>query len=131
MKGPNLGFFYLPTRGSMIRSELGEISADSRYTVSLAIGVRSESPQQGEVFDGYTIRLKSGDSTLAQLSSNAPPGPYNSISLVGFSWDSSEMPPVVKPGDPLALEIAPNQASGTKPGYLDFDNVRVSVVGHP
>ena len=29
---------------------------------------------------------------------------------------------------PLALEIAPNQASGESPGYLDLDHVRVSVV---
>jgi hypothetical protein len=50
------------------------------------------------------------------------------VSSVGFSWDSSDLPDGVAPGDPLAIEIAPNQASGKAPGYLDLDNVRVTVV---
>ncbi|NNM28372.1 MAG: hypothetical protein HKO57_02550, partial [Akkermansiaceae bacterium] len=48
---------------------------------------------------------------------------------VGFSWDSSTLPEGLAPGDPLAIEIAPNDASDPDPGYLDLDNVRVTVVG--
>ena len=65
---------------------------------------------------------------LAELTDDTPPGPPNSVSTVGFSWDSSTLPEGIKAGDPLALEIMPNQASGEAPGYLDVDNVRVSVV---
>ena len=131
MKGPNLGFFFSDTKGSMIRRRLGAIAPDSRYTVSVAIGVRDKFPDLREVFDGYTIRLMSGTTTLARISSNSPPGPFNSVTPVSFAWDSSVMPSGVKSGDPLTLEIAPNGASGSPYGYLDFDDVRVSVLGRP
>jgi hypothetical protein len=38
------------------------------------------------------------------------------------------LPDGVAPGDPLAIEIAPNRASGDEPGYLDLDNVRVTAM---
>ena len=66
---------------------------------------------------------------LAELTDDTPPGPPNNVTTVGFSWDSSTLLEGISPGDPLAIEIAPNQASGEKPGYLDIDNVRVTVVG--
>ena len=77
----------------------------------------------------FTIRLNSGDTILAELTDDTPPGPPDSVTTVGFSWDSSTPPEGVSPGDPLAIEIAPNQASGEEPGYLDIDHVRVTVVG--
>ncbi len=129
MRGPVMATFGETHPGTGIRRVFGTIAPDSRYTVSVAIGVRGESAEQTAVFDGYTIRLSSGDTVLAELADNTPPGPPNSVNTVGFSWDSSTLPEGLAPGAPLALEIAPNQASGETPGYLDLDNVRVSVVG--
>jgi ferric-dicitrate binding protein FerR (iron transport regulator) len=129
MKGPNMATFGDCLPGSRIRREIGAITPDSRYTVSAAIGVRTEKAGTREVFDGYTIRLVSGETLLAELTDNTPPGPPNSVINVGFSWDSSSLPQGVAAGDPLAIEIAPNQASVDTPGYLDLDNVRVTAVG--
>jgi hypothetical protein len=112
-----------------IRREIGTITADSRYTVSAAIGVRDEQAKENASFLGYTIRLVSGDTVLAELTDDTSPGPPNSVTNVGFSWHSSTLPEGLAPGAPLVIEIAPNQASGTAPGYLDVDNVRVTVVG--
>ncbi len=128
MQGPVVATIGDAPPGSRIRRELGAIASDARYTISVAIGVRAEDAEKEESFDGYTIRLASGGIVLASVSGDAPPGPANSVSSVGFSWSSGDLSEVVKPGDPIALEIAPNQASGEKPGYLDFDNVRVSVL---
>jgi len=128
MKGPNMATFGECLPGSRIRREFGTISPDSRYTVSVAIGVRSAKTGTRNVFDGYTIRLVSGKTMLAELADNSPPGPPNSVTTVGFSWDSSSLPEGISPGDPLAIQIAPNQASGDEPGYLDLDNVRVTMV---
>ena len=87
------------------------------------------SADQTAVFDGYTIRLTSGDTILAELSDDTPPGPPNSVTNVGFSWNSATLPAGIKAGDPLMIEIMPNQASAEANGYLDVDNVRVTVVG--
>lgn len=124
MKGPNMATFGECAPGSAIRREFGTIAPESRYTVSAAIGHR-----KGEVFDGYSIRLVSGGKVLSEFSGNTPPGSPNSVTNVGFSWLSSALPEGVAPGDPLAIEIAPNQTSGEAPGYLDIDNIRVTVVG--
>lgn len=70
----------------------------------------------------------SGDAILAELSDDTPPGPPNSVTKVGFSWDSSTRPESVEPGAPLVIEISPNQVSSKDPGYLDLDNVRVTVI---
>lgn len=126
MKGPNMATFGECLPGSAIRRTFATIAPDSRYTVSAAIGVRSDT---GGVFDGYAMRLVSGDKVLAEFADNTPPGPPGSVTNVGFSWDSSALPEGVAPGDPLAIEIAPNHASGEVPGYLDLDNVRVTVLG--
>ena len=112
-----------------IRREIGTITADSRYTVSAAIGVCDGEAKKNVTFFGYTIRLTSGDTILAELSDNTPPGPPNSVTNVAFSWDSSTLPEGVEPGAPLAIEIAPKQSASLEPGYLDLDNVRVTVVG--
>jgi hypothetical protein len=129
MKGPNMATFGECLPGSRIRREFATISPGGRYTVSAAIGVRTEKTGTREVFDGYTVRLVSGETLLAELTDNIPPGPPNSVTSVGFSWDSSSLPEGVAPGDPLAIEIAPNQASGESSGYLDLDNVRVTMMG--
>ncbi|MCH7225434.1 FecR domain-containing protein [Haloferula sp. A504] len=115
--------------GAGIRREIGTIAPDHHYTVSAAIGVRDDEAEAKASFLGYTIRLLSGDTILAELSDDTPPGPPNSVTSVGFSWDSSTLPEGLAPGAPLAIEIAPNQASGLEPGYLDLDHVRVTVVG--
>ena len=109
-----------------IHREIGTIAPDSRYTVSVAIGVRADDAKEKSSFPGYTISLRSGDTVLAQLTSNTPPGPANSINTVGFSWDATTLPTGVRPGDPLSIEIAPNQTSG----HLDLNALRISVLDH-
>jgi ferric-dicitrate binding protein FerR (iron transport regulator) len=108
-----------------IHREIGTIAPDSRYTVSVAIGVRADDAKEKSSFPGYTIRLSSGDTVLAQLTSSTPPGPANSINTVGFSWDATTLPAGIHPGDPLSIEIAPNQTSG----HLDLNALRISVLG--
>jgi len=108
-----------------IRRKIGTITADSHYTVSAAIGVRAKNAKNPTTFPGYTIRLVSGDTVLAQLTSDTPPGPANSVNTVGFSWDATTLPKEVNPGDPLSIEIIPNQTSG----YLDLNALRISALG--
>ena len=130
MRGPVMATFGETSPGTGIRRRFGTIAPDCRYTVSVAIGVRNESADQAATFDGYTIRLRSGDTVLAELADDTPPGPPNSVTNVGFSWNSATLPEGIQTGDPLTIEIMPNQASGAAPGYLDVDNVRISVVGN-
>jgi len=111
-----------------IQHELGPITPGSSYTVSAAIGVRDAGAKENAAFLGYTIRLKSRGTVLAELSDGTPPGPPNSVTTVGFSWNSATLPAGVSPGDPLAIEIAPRQLSAPGSGYLDLDNVRVTVI---
>ena len=129
MSGPIMATFGENPAGASIRRGIGSIAPDSRYTVSVSIGVRDDGGEDLAQFDGYTIRLRSGDHVLAEISDDAPPGPPNSVSPVGFSWSSADLPDGVSPGDSIIMEIAPNQASGEKLGYLDFDKVRVTAVG--
>ena len=103
-----------------IRRKIGTITAGSRYTVSATIGVRTNDA----TFPGYNIRLSSGDTTLAKLTSNTRPGPANSVNTVGFSWDSSTLPDGVQPGDPLAIEIIPASDSG----HLDLNALWISAI---
>lgn len=124
MEGPTMATFDSTPPNTHIRRQLGTITPDIHYTVSLAIGVRSDSATTPASFDGYTIRLTSGETILASLSNDTPPGPANSVSTVSFSWDSSD----TLSNAPLTLEISSNNASGPTPGYLDIDAVRVSVL---
>jgi hypothetical protein len=128
MKGPNMATFGECLPGSVIRRGIGAIAPASRYTVSVAIGVRTARTGTRNVFDGCVIRLVSGEKLLAEFADNTPPGPPNSVTNIGFSWSSSALPEGISPGDSFAIEIAPNQASGDAPGYLDIDNVRVTSV---
>jgi len=111
-----------------IRREIGTISAGNRYTVSTTVGVRANDSENPSTFLGFTVRMSSGGSVLAQLATNAPPGSANSVSTVGFSWDASSLPDGIQPGDPLALEIIPNPPSDYQPGYLDLNAIRISTV---
>ncbi|MBT8038471.1 MAG: FecR domain-containing protein [Verrucomicrobiae bacterium] len=120
MRSPGMASINQP-----IHRKIGTITADNRYTVSAAIGVRAKTAKNPSTFPGYTIRLKSGDITLAQLTSNTPPGPANSVNTVGFSWDATTLPKDVNPGDPLSIEIIPHQTSG----YLDLNALRISTLG--
>jgi hypothetical protein len=128
MRGPTMATFRQPKSYSKLRHELGPIAPDSSYTVSAAIGVRDDEAKDLTTFLGYTIRLVSGDTVLAELSNDTPPGPPNSVTTIGFSWHSATLPAGVSPGAPLAIEIAPKQVSGKDSGYLDLDNVRVTVI---
>jgi hypothetical protein len=128
MRGPTMATFRQPKSYSKLRHELGPIAPDSSYTVSAAIGVRDDEVKDPTTFLGYTIRLVSGDTILAELSDDTPPGPPNSVTTIGFSWHSATLPAGVSPGAPLAIEIAPKQVSGKDSGYLDLDNVRVTVI---
>tara|TARA_B110000879_G_scaffold172437_1_gene223950 strand:+ start:579 stop:3089 length:2511 start_codon:yes stop_codon:yes gene_type:complete len=111
-----------------IRREIGTITAENRYTVSAAIGVRAKNAKNPSTFLGYTIRMKSGDTVLAQLTSNTPPGPPSSVNTVSFSWDATTLPDGVQPGDSLSIEIIPNRAKDLTPGYLDLNALRISVL---
>ena len=128
MRGPLMATFSQPQPHTRILHELGPITPGSSYTVSASIGVRDAGAQENAAFLGYTIRLKSRGTLLAELSDGTPPGPPNSVTNVGFSWNSATLPAGVSPGDPLAIEIAPRQLSTPGSGYLDIDNVRVTVI---
>ena len=128
MRGPLMATFRQPQPHTRIQHELGPITPGSSYTVSAAIGVRDAGAQENAAFLGYTIRLSSRGTVLAELTSDTPPGPPNSVTTIGFSWNSATLPAGVSPGDPLAIEIAPRQRPATSPGYLDIDNVRVTVI---
>ena len=91
------------------------------------VGGRANNKAKVSDFPGYAIRLMSGDTTLAELSSNTPPGPPNSVNTVSLSWDSSRLPEDINAGDPLTIEISPNPSNS--PGFLDLDSVRVSSIG--
>ena len=124
MKGPNMATFGECTPGSKMRREFGVIESDSRYTVSVALGMRTE--KATGKFDGCALRFLSGDQVLAEFSVTTPPGAANTVTNTGFSWNSSSLPVGVALGDPIAIEIAPSGTAGQSPGYLDLDNVRVT-----
>jgi hypothetical protein len=123
MRSPGMASIHKP-----IRREIGTITADSRYTVSTTIGVRASDAKTPSTFLGYTIRLTSGDTVLAQITGNTPPGLANSVNTVGFSWDAATLPDGIQPGDPLAIEINPNPSSGHQRGYLDLNALRISAL---
>ncbi|NNM29541.1 MAG: hypothetical protein HKO57_08465 [Akkermansiaceae bacterium] len=75
MRGPLMATFGAGRPSAGIRRECVTIAPDSRYTVSAAIGVRDEEAAENAAFLGYTIRLSSGDTILAELSDDTPPGP--------------------------------------------------------
>ena len=60
MQGPSMATFDSTPPNAHIRRQLGTITPHSRYTVSLAIGVRSDSATTPASFDGYTIRMPDG-----------------------------------------------------------------------
>ena len=62
--------------------------------------MRDEEAKKNATFLGYTIRLRSGPTVLAELSNDTPPGPPNSVTSVGFSWDSSTPPAGLTPPPP-------------------------------
>lgn len=111
-----------------IRREVGVITEGSRYTLGTAIGVRAKSARTPANFPGYSIRLTSGDTVLAERASMTPPGPANSVSTVGLSWDAAMLPDGIHPGDPLSIEISPGRIGGPASGSLDLNALRISVL---
>ncbi|MBT8045177.1 MAG: Ig-like domain-containing protein [Verrucomicrobiae bacterium] len=126
MRGPVMATLSTLAGGAEIRRNIGKIAANHHYSVTVSIGVRQDSSS----FPGYTIRLVSGDSTLAKIASNTPPGPPNSVNAVGFSWDASQLPNGVQPGDPLKIVISTNQTSDDA-RHLDLGGIRISSIGPP
>ena len=123
MRGPIMATILPNPSGNGISREIGTITADTRYMVTAAVGVRSNTPAGSGKFAGYVMRLRSGDTLLAEISNSAPPCAPNNLANVGFFWESSSLPKGVAAGDPLVLEIAPH--AGTE-GYLDIDVIRVT-----
>ncbi|HSP42762.1 MAG TPA: FecR family protein, partial [Luteolibacter sp.] len=128
-RGPLLASLDASVPGSAIRRSLGTIRSDTRHSVSAGIGVRDPAARESAPFAGYRIRLVSGDFVLAELAAATPPGPPNEITSTGFSWDSSDLPDGLAPGDPLALEISLHPDAAT--GYLDLEKIRVTAVLKP
>lgn len=126
MRGPTMVSLSARHHAHPLQREIGPIAADQRYTVSLGVGTRRE--VSGSRFLGYKLRLISRGILLAELADGHPPGPANTITAVGFSWDSSSLPEGVSTGDPLTLEVSPLNPTLPGPGYLDFDHLRVSAV---
>lgn len=128
MRGPIMATIGVARTSPGISHDLGAVLRNRHYHVSLGIGVRDDQGESVVAFLGYSIRLKSGSKVLAELTAATPPGPPNSVNAVGFSWDSTFLPEGVALGDPISIEITPNRTSDSEIGYLDVDNIRVSVV---
>jgi hypothetical protein len=56
MLGPTMATFRQPKSYSKLRHELGPIAPASRYTISVAIGVRDDEAEESTTFLGYNIR---------------------------------------------------------------------------
>lgn len=125
MDGPSMATINTVATNPEIQRTIGKLKANQHYSISASIGVRAENADTSS-FPGYTIRLMSGDATLAELSSSTPPGPASAVHAVGFSWNSSMLPEGIQAGDPLTISISPNLTGS--PGFLDLDNIRVSVI---
>jgi hypothetical protein len=120
MDGPNSVFNFAIGAGNGISRDVGTVDANQTYTVTLCmLGDRDN----GQLYAGYTIELRSGPVVLSSLSSDILPPSFSDVS---FSWDSSTLPGGVNVGDPLTVRIL--SKNGTPGQYLDFDNFRISSV---
>ncbi|HEX7261500.1 MAG TPA: hypothetical protein VF258_06760 [Luteolibacter sp.] len=129
MNGPSLGFFYNASPAAAIRHPLGLLEADTSYRVSLLIGVRSNQHFTNDRFAGYSVQLVSDGVVLAGLERDDAPGPLNSFTRVGFTWDSTQLPAGAAIGRPLEIRIAPRRSSIQPIGlYLDFDSLDVTSI---
>ena len=129
MKGPTLAT--LGTRGqpASIRRPLGPVEKGRTYTVSVGIGSRSHSASETSPFSGYRIRLLCDSVVLNEISGETPPGPPNSVTPVGFSWDSNDFPDHLAADTPLVLEISTLGDTNADGGHLDLDDVLVTSFG--
>ncbi len=129
MKGPTLAS--LGTRGQpgSIRRSLGPVEEGRTYTVSVGIGCRSHDPADTSPFAGYRIRLLCDSVVLNEISDRTPPGPPNSVTPVGFSWDSREFPGHLATDSPLVIEISSLGDANDDDGSLNLDHVQVTSVG--
>lgn len=123
MDGPNLGFILTSSTAS-IQKTIDTVETGHLYSVGLTMGVRS-TIKSDKHHAGYEITLLSGDSVLASEKGHSAPCAPNDFTRIHFSWDSSQLPPDVNPGDPLTLRIT-TQALVKGHGYFDFCNLRVS-----
>jgi len=123
MRGPLMATLHSGLTAGGIRRTISTIAPDTRYSVTAAIGVRDRDSNESSEFAGYSLRLRSGDTILAETVGTSPPGPPNSLTEVGVFWESHTLPEGITPGDPLTLEIV----TGSVPnGYLDLDSIRVT-----
>ena len=127
MNGPTLATLGNSRQTSAIRRPLGKAAEGRIYTVSVGIGCRNTSDTSP--FPGYRIRLLRDSAVLAEVSGKNPPGPPNSVTPVGFSWDSDANTGESNDYAPLILDISTLEAIGGQSGDLDIDHVKVTSLG--
>ena len=127
MKGPTLATLGNAGELGSIRSTLGLAEKGRIYTVSVGIGCRDV--EDTTAFPGYRIRLLRDSAVLAEVFGKNPPGPPNSLTPVGFSWDSDANTEESNDYAPLILEISTLEAIGGHSGDLDIDHVKVTSLG--
>lgn len=129
MNGPTLVTLGHSRQTSAIRRPLGKAEEGRIYTVSVGIGHRSMDAAESSTFAGYRIRLLRDSDVLAEVSGKKPPGPPNSITPIGFSWDSNAKTEDSNDHAPLILEISTLEPIGGQSGDLDIDHVKVTSLG--
>jgi hypothetical protein len=125
MKGPTMAYLWGGKSNAGITRSVDTLRKDSAYSLTIAIGHRPAREPDGveSFFGGYTISIVSGDTVLASVQSESPPGEADSVDYVHLSWDSTDLPSKVKAGDALAIRIQKNR--GGLRSYLDFDHIRL------
>lgn len=101
---------YVNTGRTMSHTVTDVLTAENRYTLTVAIGTRSDHG------GGYDVRLKAGGVTLGSAHGSLSAGmPFEDVSLVyDAPGDHAQL------GQPLSIELA----GSTQPQY---DNVRLTV----
>jgi ferric-dicitrate binding protein FerR (iron transport regulator) len=127
MRGPVIACLAHTNQPCTLARSLGQMDSDRKYAISIGIGTRDTADTTP--FAGYRIRLLNGSLVLAEISSRTPPGPPNSFSPVGLSWDSTNLPDGFDPDAPVLLEISTLAPAHGEDGYLDIDHVLVTSVG--
>ncbi|WP_193212983.1 FecR domain-containing protein [Luteolibacter marinus] len=125
MAGTNLGFFFNAEPGTALVREIGFVKSNTRYRASVLVGCRADRPGIGEVFDGYTLQLVSGEVVLGEVRSDDPPGPPGSFTHVSLLWNPKAGPAGITPGSPLQVRFAPNGSGRGGNRYVDFDKLEV------
>jgi ferric-dicitrate binding protein FerR (iron transport regulator) len=126
MNGPTLATLGSSGHAATLRRPLGKAEDGRIYTVSVGIGHRSLEAARSTPFPGYRIRLLRGSAVLSEVSGRTPPGPPNSVTPVGFSWDSGHSTGETATDAPLFLEISTLAPEYGQSGDLDIDHAKVT-----